>query len=509
MQENDAQSRAYRWMINKGYSPAISAGLIGNYVQESGTGLNTRAVGDGGNSIGAGQWNGPRRDGLISFARSQGLDPYELETQLQYMDHEFRTSEKGAWDRISKASSPKEAALAASEAYWRPGDPWNQNRVKYAQDAYSRFTGEPIPQGDGQLSMAAVSQMNDPQMITQPEGYDPSLSPMSLVPQPEDDKYGWLNKLMPNMSTDQRNDRLLAIGTGLLSGSNWSEGLSAAGQGLLALNQSDDNFAQNAQLADLRYRQNVASDNQSGHQYRMIGSVKMPDGSIKDGVWADESSASFFTKDENGGFTELYGAAPLNRSTAANPSGISGSKLNSLQDNVVTGATTLRAYDTLITSLEDRSYGVKGLVDQLRIAAKTATGNADLSDDEIVRMAAEGQLNSMLGRVRLTDLGPGPLTEQDAVRLLSGMGGDIKSFFYNPKAAVEMLKAKAATEYDNYGRQYDQYNAYRESMPEEGAMIELRKYEPKFDYRKNVITQETLPPVDDTMSEDELKWLNP
>lgn len=127
-----------------GYTPEVAAGLVGNWMQESGTGINTAAVGDNGNSYGGGQWNGPRREAFFEFANQSGRKRDDLMTQADWSLHELDTTEGAARERIIAAKSPVEAARIASEAYWRPGDPQMQNRTAYAQAVYDAY-GRPVP----------------------------------------------------------------------------------------------------------------------------------------------------------------------------------------------------------------------------------------------------------------------------------------------------------------------------------------------------------------------------
>ncbi len=57
---------AYNFFVEeKGYSPEIAAGIVGNLMQESHSNLNTQALGfDGTGSYGVAQWLGPRKEKL-------------------------------------------------------------------------------------------------------------------------------------------------------------------------------------------------------------------------------------------------------------------------------------------------------------------------------------------------------------------------------------------------------------------------------------------------------------
>lgn len=138
-----AQKRAFGLLKGKGYPDHVAAGLVGNLAQESGPDLNTQAVGDNGNAYGAGQWNGPRKRAFFEWARTNNRDATRLESQIDFLDHEMNTTERSAREAIFAAPDARSAALIASQKFWRPGDPRNKNRVRYAEAAME-FAG-----GDG------------------------------------------------------------------------------------------------------------------------------------------------------------------------------------------------------------------------------------------------------------------------------------------------------------------------------------------------------------------------
>lgn len=124
---------AFQMLQGMGYKPHVAAGLVGNLMQESGWDINTKAVGDNGNSFGAVQWNGPRRRAFKQWAAQNGFPESGLGTQIAYLDHEMKTSERGAYDALMGTGTVQEAAVTGSRKFWRPGDPRNKNRMKYAQ----------------------------------------------------------------------------------------------------------------------------------------------------------------------------------------------------------------------------------------------------------------------------------------------------------------------------------------------------------------------------------------
>ena len=111
--------------------------------------MRTDAVGDGGNSFGIAQWNGPRRRAFMAYAKEKGAAPVDLQTQLDYIDHELRTSEKSAGRALAAAGDVASAAQIFSEKYERPGVPKLENRIKFAQQIAGGEGAVTLPGGEG------------------------------------------------------------------------------------------------------------------------------------------------------------------------------------------------------------------------------------------------------------------------------------------------------------------------------------------------------------------------
>jgi len=139
----DRAAHTFTRMRAAGVPDVVTAGLVGNLMQESGTDINPAAVGDNGNAFGAGQWNGPRMVAYKAFAKERGVDPTDYDTQIDFLLHEGKTTERAAWNAIMAAQTPQEAARIASERFWRPGVPAIDRRMAYASAAYSNRPADP------------------------------------------------------------------------------------------------------------------------------------------------------------------------------------------------------------------------------------------------------------------------------------------------------------------------------------------------------------------------------
>lgn len=126
------------YLMAKGYSKEQSAAIVGNFMQESG--MKPTAYNSGEGAYGLAQWRFDRRTGLESFASSRGQSHADFYTQLDYFDHESRTTEVKAGNQIRSATTLNEA-LAGMKSYERYGHAGA--RAGYAQSLMDReYSGE-------------------------------------------------------------------------------------------------------------------------------------------------------------------------------------------------------------------------------------------------------------------------------------------------------------------------------------------------------------------------------
>jgi hypothetical protein len=112
----------YNYFINKGYSPAAAAGIVGNLQAESGINPTRKQI--NGNAMGIAQWEPPRWNNLVRVLEGRGLDPMSLEAQLWYIDHELKSMDKrGAIDlkKFKSLQDGTEATRVFMKEYERPG----------------------------------------------------------------------------------------------------------------------------------------------------------------------------------------------------------------------------------------------------------------------------------------------------------------------------------------------------------------------------------------------------
>ena len=110
---------AFNYLQQKGLAPHQAAGIVGNFAQESNVNPSiTNSIG----AFGAGQWLGARKKALFEFAKRNGQDPSNLQTQLDFTMHELNTTEKGAFNALKNTKTSAEAARVIRKKYERPGE---------------------------------------------------------------------------------------------------------------------------------------------------------------------------------------------------------------------------------------------------------------------------------------------------------------------------------------------------------------------------------------------------
>lgn len=113
------------------YGEKVAAGITAGFLRESqfSTGARNRGDGrDGSDSINIGQWNGPRAQAFLQFAKSKGLNPNDPQTGMLYaraeIDGEIPRSISGLpadfKARLQNAKSEAEAADIMTRGYFRP-----------------------------------------------------------------------------------------------------------------------------------------------------------------------------------------------------------------------------------------------------------------------------------------------------------------------------------------------------------------------------------------------------
>jgi hypothetical protein len=122
-----------------------AAGVVSNLLAESG--LRTGAVGDQGSSYGIAQWHLGRKDNLMRFAKTAGLDPSSLDAQSQFLMKELRGKQYGSL--MSTLSDPKVSAYDATAAFMKTFERPANTSVEAVTGRYNGGQSALAPSGGG------------------------------------------------------------------------------------------------------------------------------------------------------------------------------------------------------------------------------------------------------------------------------------------------------------------------------------------------------------------------
>lgn len=148
---NTRALRAFQFFVEKGWRPHQASAIVGNFMQESGRGLSTTALGDNGTAYGISQWRGPRQRGLRELAHERGTKVSDFETQLEFAQWELENTEKGAGRKLKSARDMQSANDAMLDFLrpqgWKPGNATRahgrRNRLNYSNEVFGLAEGRP------------------------------------------------------------------------------------------------------------------------------------------------------------------------------------------------------------------------------------------------------------------------------------------------------------------------------------------------------------------------------
>ncbi|MGY4099298.1 phage tail tip lysozyme [Nocardia sp. R16R-3T] len=134
-------SEIYQYLLEQGFTPEQAAGILGNMQVESG--FDTGAYNPGEGAIGLCQWEGGRRAALEAFAASdrQHRPVTDMTLQVDFMIHELKSSEAGAYSHLTSAASAGAAAAAFDQYYERSSGEARGQRVANANSIHSSLAG--------------------------------------------------------------------------------------------------------------------------------------------------------------------------------------------------------------------------------------------------------------------------------------------------------------------------------------------------------------------------------
>jgi hypothetical protein len=159
------EEKAWNFFVEKGFTAAAAAGVMGNLKQESGI-IPTKKQNNGGPGRGICQWEtGGRWDTLVNWANEEGRDQWSIDTQLDFMWKELTTEgdyskhlldkNYGGMSALRSMTNYENAVVAFEDSFERAGKPNYPNRYEYAKEYLDKFG-----KGSGSIAAGLVGTTN-------------------------------------------------------------------------------------------------------------------------------------------------------------------------------------------------------------------------------------------------------------------------------------------------------------------------------------------------------------
>lgn len=141
LEGNDNAEKTWNFYIKQGFSEEATAGIMGNFMQESRLDPN---IVEFGNGIGYGiaQWSFTRRTDLENWAKGNFKDVKLLSTQLEFTMIEM--NKMSFTENYKKITDVYEATDIFQKEYERAGTVHMANRLKYAEEIYKKYKGKSV-----------------------------------------------------------------------------------------------------------------------------------------------------------------------------------------------------------------------------------------------------------------------------------------------------------------------------------------------------------------------------
>ena len=144
-----------------------------------------------------------------------------------------------------------------------------------------------------------------------------------------------------------------------------------------------------------------------------------------------------------------------------------------------TDRASMKRLSEYMTTVNNTNEGLLRLADQFSASAKTLLGGffkrafdiddyTTLSKTEINNRLATGRLQGLIGRFRIETVGGGVMTEQDALRIISNLGGDV-NLLQNKEIVAQQLASLYEDKSNSLNRKVKLHNnAVRQVYSESG-----------------------------------------
>ena len=127
-----------------------------------------------------------------------------------------------------------------------------------------------------------------------------------------------------------------------------------------------------------------------------------------------------------------------------------------LEGDLLSQEKSLQSYARFLDTIGDTNTGLLRLTDKYTAWFKTFFGQ-DLTQEELSQQLASGELQRMIGASRKEIVGGGVMTEQDALRIIEALGGNIDQL-QDPERVKSAISQIFSEKYNKYEQNLRNYN---------------------------------------------------
>jgi len=184
-------------------------------------------------------------------------------------------------------------------------------------------------------------------------------------------------------------------------------------------------------------------------------------------------------------------------------------KFGDIESDLLSQEQSLRSYSRYLNLQENTNTGVRRLADTYSGVFKTFFGEG-LTQEELNTKIANGELQRLIGASRKEIVGGGVMTEQDALRIINALGGNVDAL-QDPQQVKKAISQMFREKYESYELNLRKYNynvqneygtkGYKIKEPVKFTKTQLSVFDP------NITTDLGLISYDD-LSDTELLQIN-
>ena len=224
----------------------------------------------------------------------------------------------------------------------------------------------------------------------------------------------------------------------------------------LAANGNKREFAENlgkALLARGTARNGLGTSGRDSKFQR--AEMLLPDGRVEFGSY-DPDNGQIYLPDGKGGLE----IAPKGTRPATPSMGgpLNQNQFNEISRTLDVEEIAMKKFDNYVKTIGNTNVGLERWADEIVQHFKTLFNSGQLTQEQINRAIATGDIQSLVGLSRVDVVGPGVMTAQDAQFVLETLGGDV-TIWQNPnvvkerlKVMLELKKQRLKTDLEAYNR---------------------------------------------------------